>query len=117
MYSTPMTMTISYNYGVLSGTAFIVQVASGIIIAFSYAASAEYAFTLLDHTNRDSTYGWMIRSVHANSASVVFGCMYLHVCRSFLYSVLLRVYMLVWLSGLFLWLAMMGIAFMGYVLP
>nr|ATQ37468.1 apocytochrome b [Diplonema sp. ATCC 50224] len=117
MYSTPTSMTIAYNCGVLSLVAFGVQVLSGILIACSYAATVEHAFGLLDECNRDSCHGWFIRVLHANSASATFACMYFHVIRNILLGVAVRVYAVVWSSGLLIWLFMMGVAFLGYVLP
>ena len=35
-----------------------------------------------DGAQRDASYGWMLRSMHANMASGVFGAMYLHATRA-----------------------------------
>lgn len=50
-------------------------------------------------------------------ASGVFLFMYMHVVRAWTYSVLCTVHLGVWALGILVWLLMMGVAFMGYVLP
>jgi len=117
VYSTSANITIAYNLGAIGGMAYGLQVASGILVAMTYVASDEYSFPTLDAAQRDSTYGWALRAVHANCASAVFAAMYIHATRAWLYSVLSTIHHGVWLAGIITWLMMMGIAFMGYVLP
>nr|QHQ98699.1 apocytochrome b [Sulcionema specki] len=116
-YVTNQSITVMYNLGMLSGISFGIQVASGIVIALSYVGHYDYSFLVLADLMRDGVLGWILRGVHANGASVVFLFMYMHVVRNMGYSNGTVVYYLVWLAGLIVWLLMMGVAFLGYVLP
>lgn len=56
-YSTHANLSIVYNMGAAAGIMLAIQIGSGIVIAMSYVASADVAFSTLDYANRDSTYG------------------------------------------------------------
>nr|ADP88933.1 apocytochrome b [Diplonema papillatum]APQ44781.1 apocytochrome b [Diplonema papillatum] len=116
MYSAPAALTASYNVGAMAAVMYAMQVLSGIMVAMSYVAS-DAAFHALDHMLRESTYGWLVRMVHSNGASAVFCALYSHVLRSWCYGVTAYVLPAVWLLGIVLWVLMMGVAFLGYVLP
>lgn len=92
MYSTTSNLTISYNLGAIGGVLYVMQVSSGLCVAMSYVASETESFHTLDGAQRDASYGWMLRSIHANMASGVFGAMYLHATRAWCYSVLSTVH-------------------------
>jgi len=77
-----------------------IQITSGILVGMTYVASDDYSFTTLDGAQRDGTYGWCVRAVHANCASMVFFSMYLHACRAWLYSVLSTIHQGVWIAGI-----------------
>nr|ATQ37454.1 apocytochrome b [Diplonema ambulator] len=116
-YSTHANLSTAYNMGAAAGIMLAVQIASGVLIAMSYVASDAEAFSALDSALRDTTYGWCLRSTHSNYASAVFLFMYLHAARAWMYGSTTRVHAAVWVLGLVAWLLMMGIAFLGYVLP
>lgn len=82
IYSVTANLTIAYNLGAMGGVMLGLQILSGILVAMTYVASDEQSFTALDQAQRDSTYGWALRGVHANCASAVFACMYMHACRA-----------------------------------
>jgi quinol-cytochrome oxidoreductase complex cytochrome b subunit len=106
-----------YNWGVLVGVMVAVQIVSGVIIAWSYVASYECTFLVLDYMLRDGELMFVQRACHANGAALVFLFMYLHLIRSFVFGVASRVHPGVFTTGVIVLLVMMGIAFMGYVLP
>nr|QHQ98669.1 apocytochrome b [Rhynchopus humris] len=116
IYSTTSLLTIMYNAGAAALVMYILQVGSGILMVMMYA-STEASFVLLDSIGRDGTYVWVVRVVHSTSASMVFIAMYLHVVRAWCYGITSAVYILVWVLGIVIWLLMMGIGFLGYVLP
>lgn len=81
-YSVTANLTIAYNLGAIGGVMLGLQITSGVLVAMTYVASDTQSFTALDSAQRDSTYGWALRSVHANCASAVFASMYAHACRA-----------------------------------
>jgi len=64
---------------------------------------------------RDVNYGFLLRYLHANGASLFFFCLYIHIGRGLYYGGYLRFH--VWSVGVLLFLLTMATAFMGYVLP
>jgi ubiquinol-cytochrome c reductase cytochrome b subunit len=64
---------------------------------------------------RDVNYGFLLRYLHANGASLFFFCLYIHIGRGLYYGGYLKFH--VWSVGVLLFLLTMATAFMGYVLP
>jgi len=73
------------------------------------------AFSSVVHISQDVFYGWLLRNVHANGASLFFICLYLHISKGIYYfSFCLRE---VWNIGVIILLIAIATAFIGYVLP
>ena len=47
-YTTSANLSIAYNLGAIGGTMYMLQVASGVVIAMSYVASEDHSFSALD---------------------------------------------------------------------
>lgn len=73
------------------------------------------SFDRVIHIIRDVNYGWLLRTVHANGASMFFLLIYIHVGRGLYYGSYR--FEKVWLSGVTILLLSMATAFLGYVLP
>lgn len=82
-----------------------------------YTASEADAFNSVEHIMRDVNNGWLLRYTHANGASMFFIIIYLHIGRGLYYRSYTFPRQHVWYSGIVLYVAVMAIAFMGYVLP
>nr|YP_003208294.1 cytochrome b [Lucinella divaricata]ABJ91107.1 cytochrome b [Lucinella divaricata] len=117
VYDLPVSVNLSvwWNFGSLLGLCLGVQLVSGIFLAMHYSPGLEVAFSSVIHIVRDVNGGWLLRSIHANGASFFFICVYFHVGRGIYYGS----YQMsrVWGSGVLMLFVLMGIAFMGYVLP
>ena len=50
-----------------------------------YIAHADMAFDSVEHIMRNVNYGWLIRYIHANGASMFFLAVYIHIFRSLFY--------------------------------
>lgn len=111
----PINLTYSWNFGSLLGLSLIIQILTGIILAIHYIPSINYAFVSCAHISRDVNYGWLIRNIHANGASIFFICLYIHLGRRLYYSSYYIVE--VWNIGVLILLLTIGSAFLGYVLP
>ncbi|MDO9430619.1 MAG: cytochrome b N-terminal domain-containing protein, partial [Phenylobacterium sp.] len=66
---------------------------------------------------RDVNYGWLIRYMHANGASMFFIAVYIHMFRGLYYGSYKAPREVLWILGCVIYLLMMATAFMGYVLP
>nr|URX53848.1 cytochrome b [Postelectrotermes sp. 2 AB-2022a]URX53887.1 cytochrome b [Kalotermitidae sp. 1 AB-2022a]URX53939.1 cytochrome b [Kalotermitidae sp. 1 AB-2022a] len=112
---TPTNITAWWNFGSLLGVCLIMQIATGLFLAMHYCPNTESAFNSVAHICRDVNYGWTLRTLHANGASMFFVCIYMHIGRNMYYGS----YKLVntWSIGVVIFFTTMAAAFMGYVLP
>ncbi|MBN34528.1 MAG: cytochrome b [Rhodospirillaceae bacterium] len=117
VYPAPRNLNYAWNFGSLAGLALMIQIVTGIVLAMHYTPSTEAAFDSVERIMRDVNYGWLIRYMHANGASFFFIVVYLHVFRGLYYGSYKAPREVLWWIGLVILLAMMGTAFMGYVLP
>nr|YP_009494739.1 cytochrome b [Leucoraja circularis]AWO66545.1 cytochrome b [Leucoraja circularis] len=112
---TPANISIWWNYGSLLGLCLIVQILTGLFLAMHYTPDISSAFSSVVHICRDVNYGWLIRNIHANGASLFFICIYIHIARGFYYGSYLNKE--TWNIGVVLLFLLMATAFVGYVLP
>ena len=66
---------------------------------------------------RDVNYGWLLRYLHANGASMFFLAAYIHMFRGMYYGSYKEPREVLWILGVILLLLMIMTGFMGYVLP
>nr|YP_010401681.1 cytochrome b [Symphoromyia crassicornis]UQU69104.1 cytochrome b [Symphoromyia crassicornis] len=111
----PSNISSWWNFGSLLGLCLIIQIVTGLFLAMHYVADISLAFDSVTHICRDVNYGWLLRTLHANGASLFFICIYLHVGRGMYYGSYL--FTPTWMAGVILLFLVMGTAFMGYVLP
>ena len=78
---------------------------------------ATLAFDSVEHIMRDVNYGWLLRYLHANGASLFFLAVYIHIFRGLYYGSYKEPREVLWILGVIIFLLMMATAFMGYVLP
>nr|YP_009049104.1 cytochrome b [Carcharhinus plumbeus]AIE42631.1 cytochrome b [Carcharhinus plumbeus] len=111
----PSNISLWWNFGSLLGLCLIIQIFTGLFLAMHYTADISMAFSSVVHICRDVNYGWLIRNIHANGASLFFICVYLHIARGLYYGSYL--YKETWNIGVILLFLLMATAFVGYVLP
>nr|QHB77020.1 cytochrome b [Hylomyscus heinrichorum]QHB77033.1 cytochrome b [Hylomyscus heinrichorum]QHB77046.1 cytochrome b [Hylomyscus heinrichorum]QHB77059.1 cytochrome b [Hylomyscus heinrichorum] len=112
---TPSNISSWWNFGSLLGICLMIQIITGLFLAMHYTSDTMTAFSSVTHICRDVNYGWLIRYMHANGASMFFICLFLHVGRGMYYGS--YTFMETWNIGVILLFAVMATAFMGYVLP
>nr|ACN51494.1 cytochrome b [Paracentrotus lividus] len=110
----PSNLSIWWNFGSLLGLCLITQILTGLFLAMHYTADISLAFSSVSHICRDVNYGWLLRNVHANGASLFFICMYCHIGRGLYYGSYNKIE--TWNVGVILFLITILTAFMGYVL-
>ena len=116
-YPAPKNLNYMWSFGSAAGICLGIQLLSGIFLAMHYCANMEYAFYSIEHIMRDVKYGWIIRYMHANGASMFFIAVYAHIFRGLYYGSYMYPRHHLWMSGVVIFLLMMATAFMGYVLP
>lgn len=113
----PSNLSYWWGFGSLLGLVLIIQLGSGIFLAMHYTAHVDLAFSSVEHIMRDVNYGWLLRYIHANGASMFFVLVYLHIGRGLYYGSYTKPRELVWGVGVIILVVMMATAFIGYVLP
>ena len=116
-YYAPKNFNIWYYFGAFAILVFAIQILTGIWLTMNYKPSAEDAFASVEYIMRDVSWGWLIRYMHSTGASAFFIVIYLHMFRALLYGSYKKPRELLWLSGMGLYLVLMGEAFFGYLLP
>nr|YP_010758200.1 cytochrome b [Elephantulus intufi]WEW63562.1 cytochrome b [Elephantulus intufi] len=111
----PSNISSWWNFGSLLGLCLIIQITTGLFLAMHYTSDTLTAFSSVTHICRDVNYGWLIRYLHANGASLFFICLFIHVGRGIYYGSYL--YFETWNIGVVLLFITMATAFVGYVLP
>ncbi|MBT8070701.1 MAG: cytochrome bc complex cytochrome b subunit [Gammaproteobacteria bacterium] len=116
-YIAPKNFNFWYYLGSLALLVLVIQIFSGILLAMHYKPSATEAFASVEYIMRDVEWGWLIRYMHTTGASFFFIVIYLHMFRSLLYGSHKAPRELLWVFGMFIYVALMAEAFLGYILP
>ena len=114
---TPANISYLWNFGSLLGLCLIIQIVTGVTLAMHYTPSVLEAFNSVEHIMRDVNNGWLVRYLHANTASAFFFILYLHIGRGLYYGSYKSPRTLTWAIGTVIVILMMATAFLGYVLP
>jgi ubiquinol-cytochrome c reductase cytochrome b subunit len=92
------------------------QILTGILLGLHFIPDVSCAYYSVMHIYREVYFGWSFRYTHSSGASVIFLLIYIHLGRALYYCSYFYIPN-TWFSGIFLFLFLMAIAFMGYVLP
>ena len=82
-----------------------------------YVPHETMAFDSVERIMRDVNYGWLIRYIHSNGASMFFIAVYIHIFRGLYYGSYKAPREVLWLLGIVIYLLMMATGFLGYTLP
>ena len=116
-YYAPKNFNFWYFFGSLAFLILFLQIFTGIFLAMHYKPDAKLAFDSVEFIMRDVNLGWLIRYMHSTGASAFFIVVYLHMFRALMYGSFKKPRELIWLFGVFIYLALMAESFMGYLLP
>ena len=116
-YYAPKNFNFWYYFGSLALLVLVIQILSGIFLTIHYKPDAELAFASVEYIMRDVPAGWFIRYLHSTGASAFFLVVYLHMYRGLMYGSYQKPRELLWIMGVFIYLALMAEAFFGYLLP
>jgi len=116
-YPSPKNLNYFWNFGSLAGIVLVIMIASGIFLAMQYTPHTAMAFDSVERIMRDVNYGWLLRYLHMNGASMFFIVVYIHMFRGMYYGSYKEPRELLWIIGVLIFLAMMATAFVGYTLP
>jgi ubiquinol-cytochrome c reductase cytochrome b subunit len=116
-FPTPRNFNYFWNFGALAMVNLMIMIVTGIFLTMNYQPNVEMAFNSVERIMRDVNYGWLLRYVHMNGASMFFIVVYIHIFRGLYYGSYKAPRELLWMLGVVIFLLMMATAFLGYVLP
>ncbi|HLI50170.1 MAG TPA: cytochrome b N-terminal domain-containing protein [Thermomicrobiaceae bacterium] len=114
----PVPRNVNWWYVLGSATlvAFIVQVVTGVALAFAYVPAPNSAYSSLNWITHDEVLGHVVRGIHYWGASAMVILIFAHVIRVFLFGSYKFPRELNWLTGVFLLFLTLGMAFTGQLL-
>ena len=115
-FPTPRNLNYLWTFGGILTFCLVVQLLTGIVLAMHFQPSAAEAFNSVEHIRRNVNFGWLIRNIHAVGASMFFFACYIHIFRGLYYGSYKAPREVLWILGVFILLAMMATAFIGYSL-
>ncbi len=116
-FPTPKNLNYWYTFGGILAICLVIQILTGVILSMHYEASVDGAFASVERIMRDVPYGWLLRYIHSNGASMFFFAVYIHMFRGLYYGSYKAPREVLWILGCVIFLLMIATAFLGYMLP
>jgi len=96
-YPAPVNLTYYWNFGIYALCCLFIQILTGLALAMHYTPNIDLAFLSVEHIMRDVNFGWLLRYIHANGASMFFIVVYIHTFRGLYYGSFLFPRQLLWI--------------------
>ena len=113
----PPHVNIFYCLGGITLVCFLIQFATGFAMTFYYKPTVAEAYASVQYLMTDVSFGWLIRSVHRWSASMMVLMLILHVFRVYLTGGFKRPRELTWVTGVTMAVITVSFGVTGYSLP
>ncbi|HBQ96977.1 MULTISPECIES: cytochrome b6 [Roseofilum] len=113
----PPHVNIFYCLGGITLVCFLIQFATGFAMTFYYKPTVAEAFTSIQYIMNEVSFGWLIRSIHRWSASMMVLMMILHIFRVYLTGGFKKPRELTWVTGVVLAVITVTFGVTGYSLP
>ncbi|MFQ5766650.1 MAG: cytochrome bc complex cytochrome b subunit [Acidobacteriota bacterium] len=95
---------------------FVVQIVTGILLAFYYEASPSMAYQSVKFITEEAAFGWFLRSVHKWAATLMIASVILHQMRVYFTGAYRAPREINWMVGMALLVATLMTGFTGYSL-
>ncbi len=105
-----------YVFGSATLMFFTIQLVTGVCLATVYAPSAAQAWESLNYIDQGVPMGWMLRALHGWSSNAMVVMMAIHMVQVFLHASYKYPRELNWITGVFLLLTTLALAFTGQVM-
>jgi len=96
---------------------FAIQGVTGILLSLYYKPTPEQAYESILFIMNNVRFGWLVRSIHSWSASLMIAFCVAHMLRVFITGSYKRPRELNWVAGVLLLLLTLAFGFTGYLLP
>ena len=91
-----------YVFGSAAFVIFLLQLATGTLLALVYVPSAAEAWSSLEALNHDVALGWFIRALHGWGSNFMVAIVLIHMVQVFLFGAYKFPRELTWIVGVFL---------------
>jgi quinol-cytochrome oxidoreductase complex cytochrome b subunit len=95
---------------------FLVQIATGIVLAVYYQPSPQTAYESVRYITEEAAYGWYLRGLHRWGATLMIAAVILHQMRVFFTGAYRKPREVNWMVGMTMLLATLMLGFTGYSL-
>lgn len=95
---------------------FVIQIITGILLAFYYQPSPATAYESIRYITEDASFGWYLRGLHKWGATLMIAAVVLHQMRVFFTGAYRRPRELNWMIGMTLLVCTLLLGFTGYSL-
>ena len=116
-YPTPRNLNYWWTFGGILSFMLVAQIITGIVLVMHFTPHVDMAFNSVEAIMRDVNYGWLLRYLHSNGASMFFVAVYIHIFRGMYYGSYKAPREILWILGVIIYLLMMATGFLGYTLP
>jgi cytochrome b6 len=106
-----------YIFGGLSLFFFTIQLITGVLLLIYYSPTPQAANESVRFILTQVPFGWLIRSLHAWSANLMIGCVFVHLFSTYFMRAYRKPRELMWVSGVVMLFLVLGFGFTGYLLP
>ncbi|MAG55820.1 MAG: hypothetical protein CMJ83_05980 [Planctomycetes bacterium] len=93
---------------------FVVQIVTGILLAFYYKPSPDTAYESVRYITDEAAFGWYVRSIHKWGATLMVAAVILHQIRVFFTGAYRRPREMNWMVGMCLLICTLTVGFTGY---
>jgi quinol-cytochrome oxidoreductase complex cytochrome b subunit len=114
VFPTPKNFNYFWNFGAIAMVMLITMIITGISLALHFTPHEAHAFGSIERIVRDVNWGWLLRTLHMNGASMFFIAVFIHMYRGLYYGSYKKPRELLWMMGVLIFLLMMATAFLGY---
>src|SRR5271155_1443617 len=84
-YPVPRNLNYMWTFGGILSFMLVAQIVTGIVLVMHFTPETTLAFNSIEHIMRDVDYGWLLRYLHFNGASMFFIAAYMHTFRGLYY--------------------------------
>jgi len=106
----------AYVFGSATLFSFVLQIATGVVLATMYVPSTDSAFQSLSHIQNGALFGHIVRGMHYFGASAMFMFIGIHMLRVFLYAAYKYPREVNWISGVLLLILTLAMGFTGQLM-
>ncbi|WP_019222353.1 cytochrome b [Bartonella rattaustraliani] len=116
IFPVPRNLNYFYTFGGILIVMLLSQLLTGFVLSLHYVPDVHLAFETGERFRREGQFGWLFRPWHSVGSSFFFIAAYIHLARGLYYGSYKNMREMVWVTGIFIYIIMMAVAFFGYVL-